>query len=50
MSSRIDKSYSISVGKIGRTVRVEVKKRYDVSAELKRKASKQVHIRRKGAI
>lgn len=49
MSSRLGGSYRIAVGKSGRPVVVEVKRRRDVCTELKRKKSRRVRVVRRGA-
>lgn len=48
MSSRIGNSHRVVTRKDGRTVLVEVKKRYDVSTELKRATSKKVRPVKRG--
>lgn len=47
MTSRLGNSYRISIGKSGRPVVVEVRKRLNVCAELKRRTSKKVKVVRK---
>lgn len=44
MSTRIGNSHRIGIRKDGRTVLVEVRKRYDVSTELRLKNSKHVRV------
>jgi hypothetical protein len=48
MSTRSIGTYRIAIGKDGREILVEVRKRRDVSTELKRKNSKRVRVARKG--
>jgi hypothetical protein len=48
MTSRTIGTYRIAVGKHGREVLVEVRKRREVCTELKRKNSKSVRVARKG--
>jgi hypothetical protein len=49
MTARIGNSHRIVTRKDGRTVLVQVKKRYDLSTELKRATSKKVTVVRKGS-
>jgi hypothetical protein len=48
MSARIGKSHRVVTRKDGRTILVPVKKRYDVSTELKRATSNKVRVAKRG--